>query len=448
MPSFDIKQEKELSESIELDEDELGLGTVLVIGGCGFLGHHVVKFLLAEPSCTAVAVMSRSPFKNRFDGHVKHVVHQVKPKVIINTASPHAYIDHEHAIDNFRVNVDGTQSLLDEAAAVGTVKAFIYTSSGPIIAGTGGAYDHADETFPTLAVSKKGDPYHIAKALGDKITLEANGKNGILTACIRPTALYGEGDTQMVGPVVKVLEDGQTNIWMGYNDIDMDVVYVGHVAKAEVLAALGLLRRHVDPTAPKIDGESFNITDDQPAPPWTFFRKYWVLAGDKTPLSNVWMIPPVIVMMMAYIAEWFVWAFSGGKHRPEMLKVERMEFVLLTRTYNISKAKKLLGFKPWEGQPLLRYAETTSRDNYNGHDLLTLIENMARPYEAHMNAEIQTILDLHTKISSADLAKIDKTMRDNAEKYSDIFKMAPFYAGAQDRFGVCCLSVSWGVELK
>jgi hemerythrin-like domain-containing protein len=252
-----------------------------------------------------------------------------------------------------------------------------------------------------------------------------------------------------------------------------------------------------------------------------------------------------------------------------MLKVERMEFVLLTRTYNISKARKLLGFKPWEGQPwanqeeavkgsvdwylspevhgpaivpgtspwpeepfklitstgaktkpglpkdhyciknarimatthntifralnaichqalevypgtqtatdflaycsivfefmhhhhimedrhyfpeiervtgipglmdsnikqheeldtyvhgLLRYAETTSKDNYNGHDLLRLIEDMARPYEIHMNAEIQTILDLHTKISSADLAIIDKNMRDNAEKYSDIFK--------------------------
>jgi hemerythrin-like domain-containing protein len=252
-----------------------------------------------------------------------------------------------------------------------------------------------------------------------------------------------------------------------------------------------------------------------------------------------------------------------------MLKVERMEFVLLTRTYNISKARKLLGFKPWEGQPwanqeeavkgsvdwylspdvhgpaivpgtspwpeepfklisntgaktkpglpqdhyciknarimatthntifralnavchqaleivpgtqnaadflaycgivfefmhhhhvmedrhyfpdiervtgipglmegnikqheeldmyvqaLGRYAETTTSDRYNAHDLLRLIEKMVRPYEDHMNAEIQTILNLHAKISSADLAKIDKKMRDNAEKYSDIFK--------------------------
>ncbi len=45
---------------------------------------------------------------------------------------------------------------------------------------------------------KKGDPYHVAKALGDKLVLDANGKNGIRTCTIRPTALYGEGDGQMV----------------------------------------------------------------------------------------------------------------------------------------------------------------------------------------------------------------------------------------------------------
>lgn len=68
--------------------------------------------------------------------------------------------------------------MLEAAAETGTVKAFVYTSSAPIIAGVGGAYDHADETHPTLAVTRKGDPYHLAKALGDRLTLEANGKNG------------------------------------------------------------------------------------------------------------------------------------------------------------------------------------------------------------------------------------------------------------------------------
>ena len=171
------------------------LGACLVVGGCGFLGHHVVKNLLADPTCTSIAVMCRSPFQNRFEGvtyhigditnieHVRHVFTQVKPHIVINTASPHAYVDHEHAPENFRVNVDGTTNLLQVAGEIGTVEAFVYTSSGPIIAGSGGAYDHADESVPTLATIRKGDPYHLAKALGDKIVLEANGKNGIRTAC-------------------------------------------------------------------------------------------------------------------------------------------------------------------------------------------------------------------------------------------------------------------------
>jgi sterol-4alpha-carboxylate 3-dehydrogenase (decarboxylating) len=198
------------------------IGAALVIGGCGFLGHHVVKFLLAERTCTSITVMCRSPFKNKFDGvtyiigditnlnHCRHIVSQVRPNVIFNTASPHAYKDHEHVPEIFKVNIDGNQNLLDAAAQVGTVKAYVYTSSGPIIAGSGGGYDHADEHHPTLAVPaiRKGDPYHVAKALGDKLVLEANGKDGIRTCTIRPTALYGEGDGQMVGPVIKALENG------------------------------------------------------------------------------------------------------------------------------------------------------------------------------------------------------------------------------------------------
>lgn len=34
-----------------------------------------------------------------------------------------------------------------------------------------------------------------------------------------------------------------------------------------------------------------------------------------------------------------------------------MEFVLLTRTYSIKKARDLLGFKPWAGQPYANQEE-------------------------------------------------------------------------------------------
>ncbi|PMD51360.1 putative sterol-4-alpha-carboxylate 3-dehydrogenase, decarboxylating [Hyaloscypha bicolor E] len=391
------------------------LGTVLVVGGCGFLGHHVVKFLLDEPSCTSVAVMSRRPTTKHFPGQVRLVLEQVKPHVIINTASPHAYIDHSLVPQTFRVNIEGNQNLLEVAAEVGTVKAYVYTSSGPIIAGTGGAYDHADENYPTLAVPviRKGDPYHVAKAIGDKLVLEANGKNGIRTCTVRPTALYGEGDFQNVVPTMQALEDGNHKIWMGYNDIFMDVVYVGHVARLELLAAKALLAGITDPTAPKVDGEAFNITDDQPAYPLNFFRKYWAIAGDKTPLSSVWLIPPPVVMFLANSAEFITWAMSWGKKRPKLLIKERMEFILYTRTYSIKKARERLGFKPWEKQP---------KEDFSSEELRRIIDGFATVFEQHNHDEIQTILNLHDKIDSKTLKTIATKFFKESEKQSDIFK--------------------------
>ncbi len=336
------------------------LGRVAVIGGCGFLGHHIVKQLRDEQECTFISVMSRDPTKNNFDGvayitgditspvDVENFLNQAKPDVIINTASPVAYIDHVHAPDYEKVNVGGNQNLLAAAKALGTVRAYVYTSSGPIIAGAGGAYDQADETHPTLATMKSsgGDPYHVSKARGDALVLAANDRAGMRTATIRPTAMYGEGDQQMIGNLLNVLRTKQQNVWLGDNTALMDSVYVGSVARAHILAAHALLAKIENACALRVDGEAFNITDDAPLPPWTFFRMFWVQLGDSTPLSKVWVIPSSVALFMSECAEWWTWVTSFGRLRPKVLIKERIEFLLYTRTYSIQKAKERLGYAP------------------------------------------------------------------------------------------------------
>lgn len=100
--------------------------------------------------------MSRSPFTNRFPGvtyhigditkveHVKSVMEQVRPRVVFNTASPHAYVDHVHAGDNFSVNVEGMRNLLDVAGGMGGkdgVRAVVYTSKWGLRGGVLGVGD-------------------------------------------------------------------------------------------------------------------------------------------------------------------------------------------------------------------------------------------------------------------------------------------------------------------
>lgn len=73
-------------------------------------------------------------------------------------------------------------------------------------------------------------------------------------------------------------------------------------------------------------------------------------------------------------------------------------------------------------EKLHKYVETVPRERYDGTKLRTLMDAFAPDYQKHMDAEIATILDLHDKIDSVSLRKIDKNMRDRAEHYSDIFK--------------------------
>ncbi len=94
----------------------LVLGRCLVVGGCGFLGRHIVQELLKDKSCNFIAVASRTPFEARAEGvsyfvcdisnveEVKLLMAHVAPNVIFNTSSPIAYMDWEHAADYFHVN--------------------------------------------------------------------------------------------------------------------------------------------------------------------------------------------------------------------------------------------------------------------------------------------------------------------------------------------------------
>ncbi len=74
---------------------------VLVIGGCGFIGYHIVKALLAEKEPSfLVHVMSRNPNRNQVPGQEYHVgdstpeesvtkiLTAVQPVAISHLASP------------------------------------------------------------------------------------------------------------------------------------------------------------------------------------------------------------------------------------------------------------------------------------------------------------------------------------------------------------------------
>ncbi|WVQ76061.1 hypothetical protein IAR50_005698 [Cryptococcus sp. DSM 104548] len=220
----------------------------LVVGGCGFLGRHIVEQLLArgESQVSVFDIVQR-----HFDSNVTFFIGDLsKPEdvenaliksqatVIIDTASPTHGLG--RAIYEL-VNITGTRTLLDAALSPSSlVTKIVYTSSGGVIYSGKEDICNADEriSYPEKAL----DPYNETKVAAEKMVLEANGQEkaggGVLSTCaIRPAGIFGPGDRQMISGFYGVVKNCQTKWQIGDNTNLGDFTYVGNVAHAHLLAA-------------------------------------------------------------------------------------------------------------------------------------------------------------------------------------------------------------------
>jgi len=56
------------------------------------------------------------------------------------------------------------------------------------------------------------DSYSETKAEGEKLVLKANGKNGLLTCCIRPSSIFGPGDKLLVPSLASAAKAGKSKV--------------------------------------------------------------------------------------------------------------------------------------------------------------------------------------------------------------------------------------------
>lgn len=145
------------------------LGKVVVVGGCGFLGSHIVNLIVKRHPETQISVLDLRTNLNRnasanvsyHDGDitdydaVKSIFSAIRPDAVVHTASPIHVAKHDILE---KVNVQGTKNLVKAAQETG-VKAFVYTSSASVILGGKNELVNADETWP-LVVGKEQPEYY------------------------------------------------------------------------------------------------------------------------------------------------------------------------------------------------------------------------------------------------------------------------------------------------
>jgi len=343
------------------------MGHVLVTGGCGFIGSHLVPEILAtEPTCQ-VHVIDINTTRNRVDdprvtyhtgdisslSDVETAMFAAQPRTVFHVACPDSMITLDVSVFR-KVNVDGARNLLKAAEKVGTVQAFINTSTSSVIHDNVSDLIDADENLPVLQYPAQKRVYTLTKAEAEAEILAANRKHGdssMLTVSLRPATAFGERDTICMGKIVATCREGRGRFQIGPGKNQYDFIYIGNLVDAHLLAAYALLRTHGKPAPPKetrVDGETFNVTNDERILFWDFQRSISTSIGLPIKQEDIKIIPAWVALFMALISEYSTWMRSWGTKQSAVTR-EAVRLTIIERTLNCEKAKRVLGYKPRVG---------------------------------------------------------------------------------------------------
>jgi sterol-4alpha-carboxylate 3-dehydrogenase (decarboxylating) len=115
-----------------------------------------------------------------------------------------------------------------------------------------------------------------------------------------------------------------------------------------LLAADALLRAYGQPAAPmemRVDGQTFNVTNDERILFWDFQRHISAAVGFPVKKEEIKVIPKWVAMLMAATSEYSTWIWSWGTRQSAVTR-EAVRLTAIERTMNGEKAKRVLGYSP------------------------------------------------------------------------------------------------------
>ncbi|WP_375767640.1 NAD-dependent epimerase/dehydratase family protein [Archangium gephyra] len=223
----------------------------------------------------------------------------------------------------FRVNVEGTQRVLDAARAA-KVKVLVHVGSEAMFVG-GRPIVQADESW--TRPEKPLGVYPLTKGLAEERVRAANGQDGLRTVVVRPRFIWGKGDLAVLPEIIEKVRKGQFR-WIDGGRYQTSTCHVANVVEG-ILLAMKKGR----------GGEAYFLTDGPPVEFRAFISRMLDTAGVKAPEGE---LPRGVARVLATVAEtaWRVLPLGGEPplHR-SVLRLIGEEV-----TVNDAKARSELGY--------------------------------------------------------------------------------------------------------
>lgn len=307
---------------------------VLVTGGTGFIGTHLVDELVKRGEEVRSLVRKTSNVRHLKKSGVElvygditnmdslkkavkgiDVVYHLVGGGSVSTISKEGYLKLRN------LNVTGTKNLL-KACSSSNIRKFLLFSS---VAAIGFIKDVAvDEN----TACKPEIPHELVKYESEQVALKYCKKNKIALVIIRPTLVYGPRDVK--SEILKMCKLIKKHIFpiIGKGDNVVPMVYVENLIQATILAG----ERESN------TNEIYIITDQE----HPMNEIVYTIAKE----LNIKLWGVHVPILLAKIGVGLIESLSRIFNFTPPFNLKRIESITANRFYDISKAKKELGYKP------------------------------------------------------------------------------------------------------
>ena len=242
---------------------------ILVTGGTGFIGSHLVQTVLKEKAQVHTTFLSSHPLSyfyqqglykktimHRVDISHFDEIHEVITKNNIEyifhlAAEPLVEVAYANPRRALETNIMGTVNVLESARLFGSVKAIIVASSDKAYGKlSSGKYKETD--------ALKGDhPYEVSKSATDLIAQTYSKTYGMPIVTTRFGNIYGEGDihfSRIVPGIMEAVIQKKKLELRSNGTFERDYLYVKDVVKGYLLLAMNI---------DKARGNAYNFGSDE-----------------------------------------------------------------------------------------------------------------------------------------------------------------------------------------